>query len=64
MSVAEWTAVIGAFLGIMAAVYSAIRFMIKGIMAELSPNNGSSLRDQVNRIENRLDSLYEKLYKN
>jgi hypothetical protein len=30
-------------------------------MRELTPNGGSSLKDQVNRIEARLDALYIKL---
>jgi hypothetical protein len=57
----EWAAIIGCVLAIMTAVYSAMRFMIKAILRELQPNGGTSLRDQVNRIEARLDSLVDKL---
>ena len=57
----EWTALIGCVLAILGAVYSAMRFMIKSVMRELMPNGGNSLRDQVNRIEQRLDSLVDKL---
>jgi hypothetical protein len=57
----EWAAVGGLVLSILAAVYSATRFMIKAVMRELTPNGGSSLKDQVNRIEARLDALYMKL---
>lgn len=57
----EWTAVIGCVIAIIAAVYSAMRFLIKSIMRELLPNGGSSLKDQVNRIEKRLDALVDKL---
>jgi hypothetical protein len=59
----EWAAVGGLVLSILAAVYSAMRFMIKAVMRELTPNGGSSLKDQVNRIEARLDALYIKLMK-
>jgi hypothetical protein len=31
--------------------------MIKSIMRELTPNGGKSLKDQVSRIEARLDQL-------
>jgi hypothetical protein len=31
--------------------------MVKSIMRELSPNGGNSLKDQVSRIESRLDQL-------
>ena len=57
MSVGEWTAVLGLVLTILTAVYSAMRFMIKSIMRELTPNGGKSLKDQVSRIEARLDQL-------
>ena len=57
----EWAAVGGLIVSTLAAVYSAMRFMIKSVMRELMPNGGNSLRDQVNRIEARLDSLVDKL---
>ena len=57
----EWAAVGGLVLSSLAAVYTAMRFIIKSIMRELLPNGGNSLKDQVNRIEKRLDSLVDKL---
>ena len=57
MSVGEWTAVIGLALAVMTAIYSSMRFMVKSIMRELTPNGGKSIKDQVSRIEARLDPL-------
>jgi len=57
MSVGEWTAVGGLVLAIMTAIYSSMRFMVRSIMRELTPNGGKSLKDQVSRIEARLDQL-------
>ena len=57
MSIGEWTAVGGLVLAVLAAIYSSMRFMVKSIMRELSPNGGNSLKDQVSRIEARLDQL-------
>ena len=57
MSVGEWTAVIGLVIAIMTAIYSSMRFMVRSIMRELTPNGGKSLKDQVSRIEQRLDQL-------
>ena len=57
MSVGEWTAVIGLVLAVMTAIYSSMRFMVRSIMRELTPNGGKSLKDQVSRIEQRLDQL-------
>jgi hypothetical protein len=57
MTFGEWTAVIGLVIAIITAVYSSMRFMVKSIMRELTPNSGKSLKDQVSRIEQRLDQL-------
>ena len=61
MNPTEWAAVVGCVIAIMSAVYSAMRIMIKAVMRELLPNSGKSLRDQVDRIERRLDTLMDKL---
>jgi hypothetical protein len=61
MTPTEWAAVIGCVIAIMSAVYSAMRIMIKAVLRELTPNGGRSLKDQVDRIERRLDSLVDKL---
>ena len=63
MTLVEWTAIAVAIIGILTAVFSSMRFIVKSIMRELTPNGGSSLRDQVNRIEARLDTLYDLLLK-
>ena len=61
MSVGEWTAVGGFVIAILAAVYSSMRIIIRSVMSELSPNHGSSMKDQISRIEARLDYLYTQL---
>lgn len=57
MSVGEWMAVGGFVIVLLTAIFSSMRFMVKSIMRELSPNGGNSLKDQVSRIESRLDQL-------
>jgi hypothetical protein len=61
VTVGEWTAVGGLVLAVLTAIYSSMRFIVKSVMRELSPNGGSSLKDQVSRIEARLDYLYTRL---
>lgn len=61
MTPTEWTVVITGIITVITAVYSMMRYMVKSVMRELTPNGGSSLKDQVNRIEARLDALYVKL---
>tara|TARA_R110002126_G_scaffold146752_2_gene292747 strand:- start:153 stop:350 length:198 start_codon:yes stop_codon:yes gene_type:complete len=57
MSVGEWMAVGGFVIALLTAIYSSMRFMVKSIMRELQPNGGHSLKDQVSRIEERLNQL-------
>ena len=57
MSVGEWTAVGGLVLAVLTAIYSSMKVIVKSVMLELSPNGGSSMKDQVSRIEARLDQL-------
>ena len=47
----------GLVIAVLTAIYSSMRFMVKSIMRELTPNGGKSLKDQVSRIEARLDTL-------
>ena len=63
MSANEWTAVVGLAVAIVGALYGTTRFMVKSIMTELQPNSGNSLKDQVSRIEARLDQLMLELTK-
>jgi hypothetical protein len=44
------TTVIGSFIG-------SVRWLVKHYLAELKPNSGSSLRDQVTRLEARVDTI-------
>jgi hypothetical protein len=57
VTVGEWTAVGGLVLAVLTAIYSSMKVIVKSIMLELSPNSGQSMKDQVSRIEARLDQL-------
>jgi hypothetical protein len=57
VSIGEWTAVGGLVLAILTAIYSSMRVIVRSIMTELQPNSGTSLKDQVSRIEERLNQL-------
>jgi len=61
MSLGEWSLVIGLVISVVTAIYSSMRFIVKSIMREFAPNGGASLKDQVNRIESRLDTLISQL---
>ena len=57
---AAWAVAVVAVLGGM-ATYT--QFMIKHYLTELKPNGGSSIKDQVNRLEVRVDTIIEMLGK-
>jgi len=59
MAIGEWTAVVGLVISVLAAVYASTKVIVRSVMAELSPNGGASMKDQINRIENRVDYLYQ-----
>jgi hypothetical protein len=47
-------------LGITGGFFGMIKYMIKAL-SELKPNGGSSIKDQVNRLEKRIDDIYQML---
>jgi hypothetical protein len=57
---AAWAVGVIAVLGGMA---SYTQFMIKHYLSELKPNGGGSLKDQVSRLEARVDTIIELLGK-
>ena len=48
---------------VLGGVATYTQFMIKHYLTELKPNGGSSIKDQVNRLETRVDTIIEMLGK-
>jgi hypothetical protein len=44
-------------IAITTGFFGMMRYMIK-TLAELKPNGGSSMKDQINRLEQRMDDVY------
>lgn len=57
---AAWIVAVVTVLGGLAAY---TQFMIKHYLSELKPNSGSSLKDQVSRLESRVDTIIQLLGK-
>jgi hypothetical protein len=55
MTIQDWASLIVAILTIVSSFGLVVRWLVKHYLSELKPNSGSSLRDQVNRLENALD---------
>ena len=63
MNAADFAAWAVAVITILGGVASYTQFMIKHYLSELKPNSGSSLKDQVSRLEARVDTIIDLLGK-
>ena len=59
MSANDWAMLIATSLGILGTLVAGLRWIFKSLMYEFRPNGGNSLRDQVNRLEEKVDKLYQ-----
>ena len=57
MSVNEWIALSVGVTTLMGAVAMGVRHLVKHYLAELKPNGGSSIKDKVKDIDNKVDKL-------
>ena len=60
VDLAAWAVGVITVLG---GVATYTQFMIKHYLTELKPTGGSSIKDQVNRLETRVDTIIEMLGK-
>jgi hypothetical protein len=58
MSATDWAAFVVAVMTILGGFSAAVRWLVKHYLAELKPNGGGSVKDQVNRLESRVDQIY------
>jgi hypothetical protein len=61
MTPANWAGLIVSIIAIAAAFSGAVRWLVKHYLYELRPNGGGSLKDQVNRLERRVDEVIDML---
>ena len=61
MTIANWASLIVAILAVVTAFIGAVKWLVKHYLYELRPNGGGSLKDQVNRLERRLDEVIDML---
>lgn len=59
MEAQAWVALAVGVFAILSGLYAVAKVVIRSIMAEIGPKaNGKSLKEQVNRLEARLDHIY------
>jgi hypothetical protein len=63
MNPADYAAWAVGVVTILGGIASYTQFMIKHYLSELKPNSGSSIKDQVSRLEARVDTIIELLGK-
>ncbi len=55
MTIQDWASLIVAILTIVSSIAFGIKWLVKHYLSELKPNGGSSVKDQINRLESALD---------
>jgi hypothetical protein len=54
----EWVGLSVGVCAIASTLLLALRWVIKSYLQELKPNSGSSMKDQLTRLEQRVDDLF------
>ena len=58
MSIEQLLGAIVSAITIAVAFIGSVRWLVKHYLSELKPNSGSSIKDQVNRLEARVDEIF------
>lgn len=58
MNIEQWAGFIVSAITIAVAFAGSVRWMVKHYLSELKPNSGTSIKDQVNRLEARVDQIF------
>ena len=53
----DWAALAVAITTLIGALAVGVRHLVKHYLSELRPNGGSSVKDQVNRLEEKVEFL-------
>ena len=59
MTAANWAGLIVSVIAIVSAFAGSVRWLVKHYLYELKPNSGSSLKDSVIRLEEKVEILYQ-----
>jgi hypothetical protein len=63
MTPTEWAGFGAGVITVLSGVLIGLRFIVKGWLNELRPNGGQSMKDQLTRLEQRVDDLYSLIVK-
>ena len=54
----DWAGIALAVSTLIGSFALMVRWLVNHYLEELKPNGGSSVKDQVNRLESRVDQIY------
>ena len=57
MTPTDWAMLVATILGIASTLLMGLRWLVKSFLMELKPNGGSSMKDKVNVLEEKVDLL-------
>lgn len=57
MSIEQWAGFIVSAITIAVAFVGSVRWLVKHYLSELVPNSGKSMKDQITRLEERVDQI-------
>jgi hypothetical protein len=63
MTPTEWAGFGAGVIAVLSGVLIGLRFIVRGWLNELRPNGGTSMKDQLTRLEARVDDLYSLMSK-
>ena len=58
MTPEEWAGFGAGIIAVLSGGLIGLRFIVKGWLNELRPNGGTSMKDQLTRLEKRVDDLF------
>jgi len=58
MTLQDWASVGAGGIAVLSGVLIGLRFLVRGWLNELRPNGGASMKDQLTRLEKRVDDLF------
>jgi hypothetical protein len=61
MTPGEWAGFGAGVIAVLSGVLIGLRFLVKGWLNELRPNSGTSIKDAINRIDERSSRLEKRV---
>ena len=57
MTAQDWVAVVAVALTVIGSFIGSVKWLVKHYLAELKPNSGASMRDELNALSVRVDTI-------